>query len=188
MKGLTLIGASPGQRRMCAVLPSRARSPRCPGPPRSGGAAGRPACAAVRSRRFWGRPAAFLLLSPRNITRESKAAHSGWAMTEGDTPERDQGEAILRLPKSDLLAQKLVGAIHAGEVERVKDLITENQGLAAARLVDHKGGGTRHPNTTSSSSAFGRTLIDLFDRTDTLILVAVADPGAAVGYLLASYH
>jgi ankyrin repeat protein len=61
-------------------------------------------------------------------------------MTEGDTPELNQGEAVLRLPKSDLLAQKLVEAIHAGEVERVKDLITENQGLAAARLVDHKGG------------------------------------------------
>ena len=28
---------------------------------------------------------------------------SGWAMTEGDTPERDQGEAVLRLPKSDRL-------------------------------------------------------------------------------------
>ena len=61
-------------------------------------------------------------------------------MTEGDTPERDQAEAVLRLPKSDPLAQKLVEAIHAGEVERVKDLITENRGLAAARLVDHKGG------------------------------------------------
>jgi uncharacterized protein len=61
-------------------------------------------------------------------------------MTERHTPERDQGEAVLRLPKSDPLAQKLVEAIHAGEVERVKDLITENQGLAAARLVDHKGG------------------------------------------------
>ena len=46
----------------------------------------------------------------------------------------------MRLPRTDPLAQALVDAIHAGEVERVRELVTENQGLAAACLVDDKGG------------------------------------------------
>jgi len=33
-----------------------------------------------------------------------------------------------------------VDAIHAGEVEWVRELVTENQGLASARIVDEKGG------------------------------------------------
>ncbi len=36
--------------------------------------------------------------------------------------------------------------------------------------------------------AFERALLDLLDRTDTLILVAVAEPGTIVGYLLGTYH
>ena len=46
----------------------------------------------------------------------------------------------IRLPRSEPLCQALVDAIHAGEVERVRDLVTENQNLASARLVDDKGG------------------------------------------------
>ena len=46
----------------------------------------------------------------------------------------------LRLPKDDPLARSLVDAIHAGEVERVRVLVTENQDLAPALLVDNKGG------------------------------------------------
>ena len=46
----------------------------------------------------------------------------------------------IRLPRSEPLCQALVDAIHAGEVERVRDLVTENQDLASARLVDDKGG------------------------------------------------
>jgi GNAT superfamily N-acetyltransferase len=37
-------------------------------------------------------------------------------------------------------------------------------------------------------SAFERSLSDLLDRSDTLILVAVSDAGAVVGYLLGSVH
>jgi len=37
-------------------------------------------------------------------------------------------------------------------------------------------------------STFDRTFNELFDRVDTLVLVAVKDPGAIVGYLLGSYH
>jgi uncharacterized protein len=52
----------------------------------------------------------------------------------------DQGEAPLRIPSGKPLARALVDAIHAGEVERVRDLVAQNEGLASARLVDDKGG------------------------------------------------
>ncbi len=45
----------------------------------------------------------------------------------------------MRLSKDDPLARALVDAIHAGDVERVGELIAENQGLVSARLVDDKG-------------------------------------------------
>lgn len=50
---------------------------------------------------------------------------------------RGQG---LSLTKSQPLAQALVEAIHAGEVESLKRLLREHPGLASARLVDEKGG------------------------------------------------
>lgn len=37
-------------------------------------------------------------------------------------------------------------------------------------------------------SAFERSFRDLLDRSDTLVLVAVSDAGAVVGYLLGSVH
>ncbi len=37
-------------------------------------------------------------------------------------------------------------------------------------------------------SAFTRTFSDLLERSDTLVLVAVANTSAIVGYLLGSYH
>ena len=37
-------------------------------------------------------------------------------------------------------------------------------------------------------SAFDRTFIEVLDRVDTLVLVAVADLSTIVGYLLGSYH
>jgi ankyrin repeat protein len=58
---------------------------------------------------------------------------------EGATASDEGGEALL-LPRTERLAQALVDAIHAGDVERVRALVSENQGLASARLVDDKGG------------------------------------------------
>jgi hypothetical protein len=58
---------------------------------------------------------------------------------EGGTGS-DRAGAALKLPRNEPLARALVDAIHAGEVERVSKLVTENQGLALARLVDDKGG------------------------------------------------
>src|SRR5262249_4122212 len=57
-------------------------------------------------------------------------------MTGEDAP----GPRALRLSKSDRVAADLVEAIQAGEIERVEQLLQEHQGLAAARIVDDKGG------------------------------------------------
>lgn len=56
------------------------------------------------------------------------------------TGERAPGGDVVRLPNSEPLARTLVDAIHNGEVERVRELVTDNQGLASAHLVDDKGG------------------------------------------------
>jgi ankyrin repeat protein len=44
------------------------------------------------------------------------------------------------LARSDPLARTLTDAIHAGQVESLKELLGEHPGLAAARIVDAKGG------------------------------------------------
>ncbi len=54
-----------------------------------------------------------------------------------DRPDLGQG---LRLPRRDPVAQALVDAIHAGEVEPLAALLREHPGLAATRIVDDKGG------------------------------------------------
>jgi len=46
----------------------------------------------------------------------------------------------MSLSKSDPLAQALVEAIHAGEVDSLTGLLREHPGLASAELVDEKGG------------------------------------------------
>jgi hypothetical protein len=46
----------------------------------------------------------------------------------------------LRLSRSDPVAQALVEAIHAGKLGALTVLLREHPGLAAARLVDDKGG------------------------------------------------
>jgi ankyrin repeat protein len=44
------------------------------------------------------------------------------------------------LSRSDALARELTETIHAGEVESLEELLREHSGLAAARIVDAKGG------------------------------------------------
>jgi ankyrin repeat protein len=46
----------------------------------------------------------------------------------------------MRLCKADALARAVVDAIHAGEMESLMSLLREHPGLAAARIVDDKGG------------------------------------------------
>jgi hypothetical protein len=50
------------------------------------------------------------------------------------------GDHQLRLSAGDPVAQALVAAIHAGEVETLMVLLREHPGLASARLVGDKGG------------------------------------------------
>jgi ankyrin repeat protein len=56
-------------------------------------------------------------------------------MTQRDA----RGPEGLRVSKGDPVAVELVEAIHAGEIERLKQLLRAHRGLAAARIVDEKG-------------------------------------------------
>lgn len=57
-----------------------------------------------------------------------------------DRAAEGTGGRELRLSRSDPVAQALVAAIHAGELGSLAELLREHPGLAAARLVDDKGG------------------------------------------------
>ena len=57
----------------------------------------------------------------------------------GDAKLRRMGPGV-RLARSDPLARTLTDTIHAGQVESLKELLSEHPGLAAARIVDAKGG------------------------------------------------
>jgi uncharacterized protein len=82
----------------------------------------------------------------------------------------------LRLSKGDALARALTGTLHAGEVESLRELLVEHPGLAAARIVDLKGGSatplhaaTDWPGVFPNGPAIVTVLID-----------AGGDPSAAV--------
>lgn len=82
----------------------------------------------------------------------------------------------LRLPKNEPLVRALVDAIHTGEVERVRELVTENEGLASARIVDDKGGsGTSLHAVTDWPGYFpnGPQIV-------SILIGAGADPNGAV--------
>src|SRR6516225_10011635 len=93
----------------------------------------------------------------------------------GATASSPDGSA-LRLSKNEPLAQALVEAIHAGEVERVRALVAADQRLASARFVDDKGGSgtplhavTDWPGYFPNGPEVAATLIE-----------AGADPSASV--------
>lgn len=52
----------------------------------------------------------------------------------------DHGHGGLRLSKDDATARTLIDAIHAGDVDSLQRMLAEHPGLAAARVVDEKGG------------------------------------------------
>ena len=82
----------------------------------------------------------------------------------------------MRLASSDPLAQALVQSIHGGEVEELKGLLREHPGLAAARIVDDKGGsGTPLHAVTDWPGFFPRG-----PEVVTVLIDAGADPNAAV--------
>lgn len=74
------------------------------------------------------------------------------------------------------MAQELVQAVHAGDVERLRALLGENPGLASARLVDDKGGsGTALHAATDWPGFFPRG-----PEVVALLIEAGADPSAHV--------
>jgi ankyrin repeat protein len=82
----------------------------------------------------------------------------------------------LRLLENEPLTQALVDAIHAGEVDWVRELVTENQDLASARMVNHKGGsGTALHTATGWPGYFpnGPQIV-------SILIGAGADPNGAV--------
>ena len=52
----------------------------------------------------------------------------------------DHDRRGLRLSKDDATVRTLIEAIHAGDLDSLRKVLTERPGLAAARLVDEKGG------------------------------------------------
>ena len=82
----------------------------------------------------------------------------------------------LRLSKSDPVARTLTEAIHAGDVEALKQLLDEHPGLAAARLVDVKGGSSTPLHAVTDWPGF-------FPHGPTIVAVLIdagADPDAQV--------
>jgi ankyrin repeat protein len=69
-----------------------------------------------------------------------------------------------------------VDAIHAGEVERVRELVTENQGLASARIVDDKGGSGTPLHAATDWPGYFRNGPEIV----SILIDAGADPNIAV--------
>jgi ankyrin repeat protein len=93
-------------------------------------------------------------------------------MTRDDAPE----PRALRLAHSDRVAADLVEAIHAGELQRVEHLLLEHRGLAAARIVDDKGGSATPLHAVTDWPGFfprGPELV-------SLLIEAGADPNSPV--------
>jgi ankyrin repeat protein len=82
----------------------------------------------------------------------------------------------LRLSKDDAAARALVDAIHAGDVESLRKLLAERSGLAAARIVDEKGGSATALHAATDWPGF-------FPNGPEVVLVLIdagADPNAPV--------
>ena len=74
------------------------------------------------------------------------------------------------------MAQDLIEAIHAGEVDRLRGMLAEHDGLASARIVDDKGGSGTALHAAADWPGF-------FPRGAEVVAVLIeagADPNAAV--------
>jgi len=84
--------------------------------------------------------------------------------------------SALRLPKDDPLARSLVNAIHAGQIETVKEVVQAHPGLASARLVDEKGGSETPLHAAADWPGFFPNGPEIV----TVLIDAGADPSAAI--------
>jgi hypothetical protein len=82
----------------------------------------------------------------------------------------------LRLPKDEPLARSLVNAIHAGQIETVRQLVQRHPGLASARLVDEKGTSGTPLHAAADWPGFFPNGPDLV----AVLIDAGADPNAAI--------
>lgn len=91
-------------------------------------------------------------------------------------PINDSSPPVLRLPKDDATATALIGVIHAGDVRSLAKLLADNAGLAAARIVDEKGGS----GTTLHAAADWPGFFANGPEIVAMLIDAGADPNAAV--------
>jgi ankyrin repeat protein len=91
-------------------------------------------------------------------------------------PPEDPGRDGLRLSKDDPAARALIEAIHAGDVGSLRKALAERPGLAAARLLDEKGGsGTALHAATDWPGFFPNA-----PQIVAILIDAGADPDAAI--------
>ena len=83
-------------------------------------------------------------------------------------------DPVLRIPDDDPLAIATRDAIHVGEVDQLEHLLTDNPGLATARIVDKQGGA----RTLLHVAADWPGHFSNGARTVSLLISAGADPDA----------
>jgi uncharacterized protein len=96
-------------------------------------------------------------------------------MSEDRAAEGSGGQE-LRLSRSDPVAEAPVAAIHAGELGSLTELLREHPGLAAARLVDDKGGS----GTALHAAADWPGFLPHAPEVVAMLIEAGADPSAPV--------
>lgn len=82
----------------------------------------------------------------------------------------------MRISNSDHVAQDLVEAIHAGQLERLRGLLAAQPGLASARIVDEKGGS----GTALHAAADWPGFFPHGSEVVAVLIEAGADPNAPV--------
>jgi uncharacterized protein len=91
-------------------------------------------------------------------------------------PHDDSGREGLRLSKDDSTTRALVEAIHAGDVGSLRQALAERPGLAAARLVDDKGGSSTALHAAADWPGFFPNAPEVV----AILIDAGADPNAAI--------